>query len=194
MREEAPEDSVTALLARWSAGDAAARDRLMPLVYDELHAIAARLFRREKAQATFQATAIVHEAYLRLHEAQGLAWENRRQFLGFAAHLIRRILIEQARARQAAKRGGGVQQVTLSEAKNLGLPKSPDLLALDEALERLAEVDPRKATIVELRFFGGLTLEETAAELEVSPETVGRDWRRAKAWLFAELSGRSETP
>lgn len=191
MTEGASDGSVTALLARWSAGDGAARDRLLPLVYDELHAIAARLFRRERAQATFQATAIVHEVYLRLHDAHGLAWENRRQFLGFAAHLIRRILIELARARHAAKRGGEIHQVTLSEAANLGLPQNPDLLALDDALTRLAEVDARKARVIELRFFGGLTLEETAEELGVSPETVGREWRRAKAWLFAELSART---
>jgi RNA polymerase sigma-70 factor, ECF subfamily len=181
------EKTVTQLLATWSSGDREAAERLLPLVYDELRHIAARQLRRERAGHTLQPTAIVHEAYLRLSGQPGLKWPSRAHFLAFAAHLIRRILVDYARRRNRAKRGGLSERITFIEAADLALEKSPDLVALDEALSGLEKVDPRKATVVELKFFAGLTLEETAAQLGISPETVSREWRRAKAWLYSSL-------
>ncbi len=183
---------LTALLHQWTGGDSQAVDRVLPLVYEELHRIAAREFRRERSQHTLQATAIVHEAYMRLRNVHGVTWDSRQQFFGFAAHLIRRILVEHARTRGRVKRGSGYQRVTLAEAQALAASRPPDLLALDDALTALTELDERKATVVELRFFGGLTTEETAAVLGVSSETVGREWRRAKAWLFQQLAAPVE--
>ncbi|HYH44531.1 MAG TPA: sigma-70 family RNA polymerase sigma factor [Thermoanaerobaculia bacterium] len=185
----APQPPLTTLLRQWTDGDPEAINRVVPLLYQELRSIAARELRRERSEHTLQATALVSEAYLRLREVHGVAWQNRSQFLGFAAHLIRRILVEHARRKGSAKRGGGGLRVSLTEAQGIGLWRGPDLVALDLALEALGALDPRKASVVELRFFGGLSVEETAAVLELSPETVGREWRRAKAWLFQELAG-----
>ena len=179
-------ETVTYLLERWSAGDRAAAERVMPLVYDHLRRIAARHLRHARGDQTLQATAIVHEAYLPL-DGQHLLWSSRAQFYAFAAHLIRQIVVDHARYRHRLKRGGGAARVTLSEEIAWAEAKSPDVLALDQALERLAGLDRRKATIVELRFFAGITLEETAGQLGISIETVGREWRRARAWLSDQL-------
>lgn len=180
---------LTELLRLWSEGDPRMADRVVPLLYEELKHIAARELQNERPEHTLQVTALVHEAYLRLRQVHGVTWDDRNQFLGFASHLIRRILVEHARKKAALKRGGGGQRVTLSEAEQLGMSRPPDLIYLDEALSALAELDLRKAAVVELRFFGGLTVEETAAVLGISAETVGREWRRAKAWLYQALSG-----
>jgi RNA polymerase sigma factor (TIGR02999 family) len=181
------EDDVTVWLQRWSDGDREAAARALPLVYDELRRIARRELRRERPGHTLQATALVHEAYLRLGSQEGLRWPSRDHFFAFAAHLVRRILVDHSRHRRREKRGGLLQRTTLAEAAELALPESPDLVALDDALSDLAALDPRKATVVELRFFAGLSVDETAAALGVSAETVGREWRRAKAWLYHEL-------
>jgi RNA polymerase sigma factor (TIGR02999 family) len=179
---------LTALLREWSDGDSRMADRVVPLLYQELRRLAARELRRERPEHTLQVTALVNEAYMRLRDVHGVTWEDRGQFLGFAAHVIRRILVDHARHKGAARRGGGAVRATLSEAADLAAKRPPDVLAVDEALRALAEVDRRKAAVVELRFFGGLTVEETAAVLHTSPETVGREWRRAKAWLYQELA------
>jgi RNA polymerase sigma factor (TIGR02999 family) len=178
---------ITLLLGRWSRGDQQAAEEVFPLVYDELRRIALRQLRRERGDHTLQATAIVHEAYLRLSGQGGFHWPSRAHFLAFAAHLIRRILVDYARHHNRAKRGGQAERVTLGEVADLALEKSPDMVALDEALSGLEKIDLRKATIVELRFFAGLTLEETAQQLGISAETVSREWRRAKAWLLSAL-------
>jgi RNA polymerase sigma-70 factor (ECF subfamily) len=185
-------ETITLLLKGWSSGDQAAAERVLPLVYEELHRIAAMQLRGERGAHTLQATAIVHEAYLRLSGQPGMEWPSREQFFAFAAHLIRRVLVDYARTRNRAKREGGYQKVTLAEAEGVAREKSPELVALDEALSALEKVDPRKAAIVELKFFAGLSLEEIAAQLGVSEETVSRDWRRAKAWLYSAL--QDETP
>jgi RNA polymerase sigma-70 factor (ECF subfamily) len=185
--EVAPENTITLLLKGWSSGDAAAAEEVLPLVYDELHRIAAVQLRRERDSHTLQATAIVHEAYLRLSGQPGMVWPSRQQFFAFTAHLIRRILVDYARTRNRSKREGGYRKVTLGEATVLTEERNPELIDLDEALSALEQVDPRKAAIVELKFFAGLSLDEIAAQLRISPETVSRDWRRAKAWLYGEL-------
>jgi RNA polymerase sigma factor (TIGR02999 family) len=179
--------SVTQLLQRWSTGDREAAEQALPLVYDELRRIASRELRRERGGHTLQATAIVHEAYLRLIGQPGLEWTSRAHFFAFSAHLIRRILVDYARHRNRAKRGGLAEKITLVEMAGLALEKNPDLEALDEALSSLEKVDPRKAAVVELKFFGGLTLEEIADQLGISSETVSREWRRARAWLYSTL-------
>ena len=179
---------VTALLARWAEGDREAADEVLPLVYDELRSIAARYLRRERRGHTLQATAIVHEAYVQLIEQNGLRFENRGHFIGFVARVLRRVLVLHARERGAHKRGGQLRRITLVETQSIALDQPPDLEALDEALTRLAAFDPRKARIVELRFFGGMTGQEIAEALEVGTATVSREWRSARAWLFAELS------
>ena len=184
------ETAITQLLQQWSTGDREAAEQVLPLVYDELRRIAAHHLRQERSEHTLQATAIVHEAYLRLSEEGSLRWPSRAHFYAFAAHLIRRILVDHARTRNRSKRGGDMQRVTVAEIENLGdlsSGQSPDIEALDDALTTLEEVDPRKAAVVELRFFAGLSIEETAEQLGVSAETVGREWSRAKAWLFKEL-------
>ena len=180
--------SVTAMLARWADGDRSAADEVLPLVYDELRDIADRYLKRERRGHTLQATAIVHEAYVQLIEQNGLRFENRAHFIGFAARVLRRVLVLYARERNARKRGGRLQRVTLVESGSLALDQPPDLEALDDALTSLAALDPRKARIVELRFFGGLSGREIAAVLDVGTATVTREWRSARAWLFAELS------
>ena len=171
------------------AGSQAMYDELFPLVYAELRRIAAREMRREKPGRTLQTTALVHEAYLRLLKDASLSFENRAHFLGIAARAMREILIEHARARSARKRGGGAVRLTLDDLTAAVPSPSIDVLALDEALQRLARLDERHARVVELRYFGGLSVEETAAALELSPATVKRDWTLARAWLFRELTG-----
>jgi RNA polymerase sigma factor (TIGR02999 family) len=185
---QSPPD-VTALLLSWSGGERSAADRLIPAVYDELRRQAARAMRREGHEHTLQTTALVHEAYLRLVDQQRVQWRNRAHFFGIAAEVMRRVLVDHARARQAAKRGGGAQRITLGDA--LGVSRESedaDVLALHEALERLALLDPGQARLVELRYFAGLTIEESAEALEVSPATVKREWAVARAWLRRELT------
>ena len=167
-------------------------DTLLPLVYQELRRLAAGYLRREKPGQTLQPTALVHEAYLRLMKDRPDRWQNRAHFCAIAAHSMRQILIERARARGAVKRGGARPRVTLDEALVAGEDRSIDLLALDEALERLAQLDPEQARLVELRFFGGLTVEETAEAMDISPATVKRHWTVAKAWLTRELEGLAD--
>jgi len=181
--------AVTQVLAKAGAGSQAAYDELFPLVYAELRRIAARQMRHEKPGRTLQTTALVHEAYLRLLKDASLSFENRAHFLGIAARAMREILIEHARARSARKRGGGAVRLTLDDL-SASVPAPPvDVLALDEALERLARIDQRYARVVELRYFGGLSVDETAAALKLSPATVKRAWTLARAWLFRELGG-----
>ena len=180
-------ETLTLLLKDWSSGDAEAAERVLPLIYEELRLIAARQLSRERDSHTLQATAIVHEAYLRLSSQGELEWANRTHFFAFAAHLIRRILVDYARNRNCAKREGRYEKVGLTEVTDLPLEQNPDLVALDEALLGLEKVDPRKAAVVELKFFAGLSLEEIAEQLGVSQETVSRDWRRARAWLYEAL-------
>lgn len=186
--EPTPANDVTQLLVQWSNGDAAAFEKLVPLVYDELRRLAGRYLRRERSDHTLQSTSLVHEAYMRLVDQKNVRWQNRAHFFGVAAQLIRRILVDHARAHQAAKRGGGAFKLTLDEALATPEGKDINLVALDEALGTLGKLDPQQARIVELRFFTGLTIEETAEVLNISPATVKRDWTVAKAWLYRELS------
>jgi RNA polymerase sigma factor (TIGR02999 family) len=185
---------VTSLLVAWSEGDDSALAQLVPRVYDELRRIAHRHLRAERPGRTLQTTALVHEAYLRLVDTRRVRWESRAHFLSVAAQAMRRILVDAARARGARKRGGGVAVEALDEAAAVAPQREASLVALDDALTALAEVDPRKSRVVELRYFGGLSVEETAAVLRVSPETVHRDWRVAKAWLLRELSVSGTAP
>jgi RNA polymerase sigma-70 factor (ECF subfamily) len=180
---------VTELLRAWSAGDPAARDRLIPLVYDDLHRRAAAYLRRERRGHTLQPTALVHEAYLRLVDQRRTAWQNRAQFFGVAAALMRRILVDRAREHRAAKRSGQWTRVTLDPDLAVTNPLGVELLDLDNALTALATFDARKSRIAELRFFGGLSLEETGEVLGLSIATVERDWQVARAWLFDAMSG-----
>jgi len=186
-----PADQVERLLARAAGGDEEAMAELMPLVYDELRRIAGRYMRRERPGQTIQATALVHEAYLRLLRDRAKNWHTRAHFVGIAANAMRQILVERARARGAAKRGGGGARVTIDEGAIAGPSQPVDVEALDEALERLAALDARQARIVELRFFGGLTVEEAADVLGISPATLKRDWTVARAWLKRELDERN---
>lgn len=181
------ETEVSRLLIEWGRGDQEALDRLMPLVYDELRRLASRHLRRERPDHTLQTTALVHEAYLELVGQQHANWQNRAQFFAIAAQLMRRILVDYARSHQAAKRGGDYIKLSLDEAAALSDEKSADLLALDEALDRLANIDPQQSRVVELRVFGGLSVEETAAALGISPRTVKREWSMARAWLHQQL-------
>ena len=180
---------VTQILNDWRAGNAAAADKLMPLVYDELRRLARNYLRKERVDHTLQPTALVHEAYVRLVDDSKASWENRAHFYGIAAKLMRRILVDHARARNAAKRGGLLQKISLDEARDLPPAASNDLVALDGALEDLAKTYPRKSEVVELKFFGGLEANEIAEVLQVSPKTVLRDWQFAKLWLCRELAG-----
>jgi RNA polymerase sigma-70 factor, ECF subfamily len=180
---ETPRKSITDLLVAWGDGDRAALDQLVPLVNAELRRLARGYMRGERPGHTLQTTALVNEAYLKLVEQNRIRWQNRAHFLAIAAQQMRRILVDYARRRQYQKRGGGALQVTLGEAEGLADERTPDLVALDEALAGLAEVDPRRARVVELKFFGGLTTEEAAEALGVSVTTVERDWTVAKAWL-----------
>jgi len=180
--------SPTALLVAWGRGDQAAFDELVPLVHDELRRIARRYMRKERADHSLQATALVNEAYLRLVDVTHIQWQNRAHFLAMAARVMRRILVDSARARGFQKRGGSAQRVSFDDALVVSSQPDPDLVALDIALQALADVDPRKCQVVEMRYFGGLTVEETAEALQVSTGTVMRDWRLAKVWLLRELS------
>jgi RNA polymerase sigma-70 factor (ECF subfamily) len=180
--------AVTELLRAWGAGDAKASEELVPLVYAELRRQARRALRREGERNTLQATALVHEAWLRLDAQHGARWESRTQFLAVAAQMMRRVLVDHARTRRALKRGGGETQVTLGDAMNaVATPDAVDILALDDALARLAIMDPRKARLVELRYFAGLSIPEAAAALGISLATVGREWAVARMWLRREL-------
>ncbi|PYV51973.1 MAG: RNA polymerase subunit sigma-70 [Acidobacteria bacterium] len=182
-----PSIDVTLLLKKLSSGNQDVLAELIPLVYDELRRLAAYHLRQERSNHTLQATALVHEAYLRLVDQHHVDWKNRSHFFGVAAHLMRRILLMHARQHHAAKRGGSAQKVSLDEAVIFTRERSAELVALDELLTRLAELDPQQARIVELRFFGGLSVEETADLLGISTATVKRDWAMAKAWLAREL-------
>ncbi len=188
--DDATTGEVTALLLRWQEGDRTALDRLLPLVYDELHLLAARQLRRERSGHTLQPTAVVNEVYLRLVDQRRTSWQNRAQFFGVAARLMRRLLVDYARGRRTAKRGGLVHHVTIAQVEPAA-PDAPgvDLVELDAALDRLEALDPEQAKVVELRFFAGLTVEETAEVVGSSPSTIKRDWQSAKAWLFRELGG-----
>ena len=182
-----PAAGVTQLLEKWSNGDRAALDELMPLVYDELRRLAGGYLRRERADHTLQPTALVNEAYLLLVDQNHAKWQNRAQFIGVGAQMMRRILVDHARAHQAVKRGGAQFTVALSEADRFAGQPETDLLAIHDALNQLASLDAQQSRIVELRFFGGLTIEETAEVLKVSHATVERDWKMARAWLRREL-------
>ena len=187
-----PQSDVTRLLLAWGQGAASAGDQLLPLIYDELHRQAARAMRRENGEHTLQATALVNEAYLRLVDQRRVQWKNRAQFFGVAAQLMRRILIDHARARHAEKRGGDIRRVTLGHADEAVANDNDgvDVLELEDALQRLAALDERQARLVELRYFGGLTIEDTAEALGISPATVKREWSTARAWLHRELTSK----
>lgn len=180
--------NVTELLTAWSGGDEAALEKLVPLVYQQLHRTAHRYMVRERSGHTLQTTALINEVYTRLVDLQGMSWQNRNHFFGICANLMRRVLTDFARSRRFHKRGGNAIHVAFDEAMFGGLERAAGIVALDDALTALAAIDGRKSRVVELRFFGGLSVEETAQVLNVSPETVMRDWRLAKVWLFRELS------
>ncbi len=184
-----PTKDITALLHAWAGGDAGARDELMPLVYSDLRRRAAAYMRRERRNHTLEPTALVHEAYLKLVDQRRAAWQNRGQFFGVASQMMRRILVDRARARRMVKRSGRWARVTLDEGARAASPVSVDVLDLDAALTRLAAFDPRKCELAELRFFGGLSLEEAGEALGISIATAERDWQAARAWLFKELRG-----
>jgi len=182
-----PAGEVTELLVKWSEGDADALDQLLPIVYAELRRIADAYLRRERSGHTLQATALVHEAYLKLVKAQGLDWQNREQFFGISANLMRQILVDHARKSTANKRGGNISDLPLDEALTISDGTDANLLLLDAALNKLALIDAQAARIVELRYFAGLTIEETAEVLKTSPMTVKREWATARAWLHREI-------
>jgi RNA polymerase sigma factor (TIGR02999 family) len=185
---------ITGLLRAWSGGDAAALNRLTPLVYTELRSLARRYLRHERPGNTLQTTGLVHEAYLRLVNAKDIDWHDRLHFFAVSAQMMRRILVDAARTRASAKRGGNIQRINhstaidLDQIADLGTDKGAELIALDDALNVLAQMNARHARIVELRFFGGLSVEETASVLSISPQSVMRDWKLARAWLKRELT------
>jgi RNA polymerase sigma factor (TIGR02999 family) len=187
MPDQKTTGAVTKLLAAWAGGNRDALERLVPLVYRELRAIAARQLRRERGDHTLQPTALVHEAYLKLVDQRPNGWKNRGHFFAIAGQVIRRILVDHARAHRAAKRGRDIEKVVIDTADAVVMPPTADVLALDEALTRLSALDPRQAQVVELRCFAGLTIEETAESVGLSPTTVKEEWRLAKAWLHREL-------
>jgi RNA polymerase sigma-70 factor, ECF subfamily len=182
---------VTELLLAWGRGERSALDELVPIVHQELRRLARLQLRGERINHTLQTTALVNEAFIRLVDLRRIRWQDRAHFLSLSARLMRRILVDHARSRNYQKRGGGAVNVTLEDTLVTSSERGTDLVALDDALEALARVDARKSQVVELRFFGGLTVEETAEALKVSPETVLRDWRLAKVWLLREVSGRA---
>jgi RNA polymerase sigma factor (TIGR02999 family) len=185
--------NVTRLLKEWKSGDASALERLLPLVYAELKRIASRHLRREGPGHTLQPTALVHEAYLRFVKVPGPGWQDRAHFFGVAARLMRQVLVDHARARRADKRGGGAHKISIDDTTEPAAAVADvDLISLDEALCRLDELDPQQARIVEVRYFGGLTIDETAEVIKVSPATVKRDWAVARAWLRRELDRRRD--
>ncbi len=185
---------VTGLLLEWSAGDPQARDKLLPLVYDELRRLARQFMRRERADHTLQATALVHEAFVRLVDQSRVEWRNSLHFTALAAQMMRRILVDHAREKGATKRGGDLKRLPLDESADLGVQADPDLLELDGALDDLAQFDPELSRVVELRFFGGLGNEAIAELLGVSVPTVVRRWRLARAWLYDRLGGKDPGP
>ena len=185
----APSPEVTELLQQWSNGRNDARDQLFPVIYAELRRLAAGYMRHERVDHTLQPTALVHEAFLKLIDQRAVRWQSRAHFFGIAAQAMRRILVDHARAHAADKRGAGESPVSLDEARLVGTAPSVDVIALDEALTRLAALDPLQSRLVEARFFGGLTIDEAAELFQISPATVGREWTLAKAWLYAELAG-----
>jgi len=190
MQTPSPKE-ITRLLVAWGDGDQSALDKLVPLVQSELHRLAHHYMGRERPGHTLQTSALVNEAYIRLIDWKNVRWQNRAHFFGVSAQLMRRILVDFARERHYLKRGGGALQVSMSEAAAFAMDKEADLVALDEALVELSEMDRRKAQVVELRFFGGLSVKEVAEVLKISEETVMRDWRLAKVWLLRQL-GREE--
>jgi RNA polymerase sigma factor (TIGR02999 family) len=183
-----PQADVTQLLVSWSMGNQAALEELMPLVYGELRRLASSYLRRERPDHTLQSTALVHEAFLKLVNQRDVEWRNRAHFYGIAAQMIRRILVDYARSHHAEKRGSGAVKLALDEALAIPQKTDLDLLGLNDALEQLAQMDPRQNRIVELRFFAGLSIEETAEVMQLSPATIKREWNSARAWLFRELS------
>ena len=189
--ETSPEE-IKGLLLEWGNGDKAALDRVIPMVYEELRRLAHRQMRRERAGDTLQTTALINEAYMRLVDYARVRPRDRAHFFAIAAQAMRRVLIERARSRRSAKRGSGAQKLSLDEAANVSGEQAADLVALDQALTQLAAIDPRKSRLVELKYFGGLTNEESAEVLEVSTPTVERDWRTAKIWLHREISRTSQ--
>ncbi|MFY9556406.1 MAG: sigma-70 family RNA polymerase sigma factor [Blastocatellia bacterium] len=180
--------SITELLIEWRDGDQTALNRLIPLVYEELHRLARYYMRRERPGHTLQSGALVNEAYLRLVDHKGMRWQNRAHFYAVASQAMRRVLVDHARSRHYAKRGGGTQVVTIDQAEGVFQKQAADLIALDEALTDLSTIDPRKSRIVEMRYFGGMTVEETAEVLGIAPVTVMREWSTAKAWLLRAIS------
>jgi RNA polymerase sigma factor (TIGR02999 family) len=180
---------VTELLLAWSRGDESALEKLIPLVHAELRRLAKRYMGRERAGHTLQTTALINEAYLRLIHSKNVRWQNRAHFFAVSAQLMRRILVDFARSRHYQKRGGGAQKVSLDQALEISDEKGAELIALDDALSALDKLDARKSQVVELRFFGGLSVEETAEVLKVSPDTIMRDWKMAKVWLLRAMSG-----
>lgn len=187
MAEDIKND-VTGLLLAWSDGDKDALDKLVPFVYDELRRLARHYMGGEKKGHLLQTTALVNEAYIKLVDSSRVRWLDRNHFIAVSAQMMRRVLVDIARSQNYQKRGGGLQQVTFAEDLNVSLSKNEDLAALDEAIENLTKMDERKGKVVELRFFGGLTVDETAEVLKVSPDTVMRDWKFAKVWMLRELS------
>ena len=179
---------VTELLTAWSGGDKAALDKLMPLIHQELRRLAHHYMSRERPGHTMQTTALVNEAYLRLVNREGVHWQNRAHFFAIASQLMRHILVDHARSHAYAKRGGGAQTISLDEAMVVSQERAAEVVALDDVLKQLADIDPQQSRIVELRFFGGLTIEETAVVLGLSPATIKREWQTAKAWLYHELA------
>lgn len=179
---------ITQILREWNAGDTSAPERLLPLVYNELRVLGANYLRKERSDHTLQATALVHEAYLKMVGQKWADWQNRVQFASIAARAMRQVLVEHARANKAAKRAGKLQKVYLDETQELGAARNPDLIELDEALKDFTELYPRKAEVVELKFFGGLEIDEIAEALQISTKTVKRDWTFARAWLCRELT------
>lgn len=186
--EEAPKGQITQRLIDWSKGDPAALEEMLPVVYQELRRLANFYLRQERPGHTLQPTALVHEAYLRLIDQRQVVWQNRAHFFGVAAQMMRRILVDHARGKQRDKRGGGGPKLSLDEALGVSDERAVDLVALDDALIGLSGFDQRKSRVVELRYFGGLSVEETAEVLGISPQTVMRDWNMAKAWLYKEIS------
>jgi RNA polymerase sigma factor (TIGR02999 family) len=183
---------ITQLLIDWSKGNEFALEQLMPLVYEELRQMARRYMRRQPSGHTFQTTELIHEAYLKLAGADEQNWQNRAHFFGIASQAMRHILVDYARSKQSQKRGGLQQKITLDETAMVSSKRSDEIVALDDALQQLNQFDERKSRVVELKYFGGLTNEEIAEVLKMSPETVKRDWRFARTWLLRELSGESE--
>ena len=189
--DEGPSFETTQLLRAWANGDAAALEQLTPRVYRELRRLAGGLMRNERPGRTIQTTALVHEAYLKLIDVTNVDWQHRAHFFAVSAQIMRHILLDRARRRLTAKRGGPLARVNLDEIPEMATGRERELIALDDALDALAKLDERMAQVIELRFFGGLTVEETAALLKVSPDTILRDWRLARAWLLAEMSGKN---